>query len=173
MAARTVAGKPGHQYVAFLTEGPTGPDATFVKSFTATAKQYPNITILDTRYDGGDVTKTVDLATAMMTAHPQLNMMVTNEGADTPGIIAAIKQTDRVGKVFLTTNSIYSGSVPGMKNGIVYSFLLQNLCAIGIAPVDALVKISKGQSVPANIPTQIAFATRGTLAELTASGDMQ
>lgn len=173
MAARTVAGKPGHQYVAFLTEGPTGPDATFVKSFAAAAKQYPNITILDTRYDGGDVTKTVDLATAMMTAHPQLNMIVTNEGADTPGIIAAIKQTDRVGKVFLTTNSIYSGSVPGMKNGIVYSFLLQNMCQIGTAPVDALVKLSKGQPVPASIATQIAFATKGTLAELTANGDMQ
>ena len=92
LAAKTVASKPGHQYVAFLTEGPTGPDATFVKAFTATAKPYPNITILDTRYDGGNVTKTVDLATAMMTGHPQLNMIVTNEGADTPGIIAAIKQ---------------------------------------------------------------------------------
>jgi len=173
LAAKTVASKPGHQYVAFLTEGPTGPDATFVKAFTATAKQYPNITVLDTRYDGGDVTQTVDLATAMMTAAPQLNMIVTNEGADTPGIVAAIKQKGQIGKVFLTTNSIYSGSVPGMKAGIVYSFLLQNMCQIGTAPVDALVKISKGQPVPANIATQIAFATKGTLAELTASGDMQ
>lgn len=173
LAAKTVAGKPGHQYVAFLTEGPTGPDATFVKAFTATAKQYPNITILDTRYDSGNVTQSVDLATAMMTAHPQLNMIVTNEGADTPGIVAAIKQKGEIGKVFLTTNSIYSGSVPGMKAGIVYSFLLQNMCQIGTAPVDALVKISKGQPVPANIPTQIAFATQSTLAGLTASGDMQ
>jgi len=63
--------------------------------------------------------------------------------------------------------------VPGMKNGIVYSFLLQNMCQIGTAPVDALVKISKGQPVPASIATQIAFATEGTLAELTANGDMQ
>jgi hypothetical protein len=60
-----------------------------------------------------------------------------------------------------------------MKNGIVYSFLLQNMCQIGTAPVDALVKISKGQPVPASIATQIAFATEGTLAELTANGDMQ
>jgi ABC-type sugar transport system substrate-binding protein len=173
LAAKTVASKPGHQYVAFLTEGPTGPPAAFVNAFIAAAKQYPNITILDTRYDGGNVTQTVDLATAMMTGHPQLNMFVTNEGADTPGIIAAIKQKGETGKVFLTTNSIYSGSVPGMKSGIVYSFLLQNMCQIGTAPVDALAKISKGQPVPANIATQIAFATKGTLAGLIASGEMQ
>jgi ABC-type sugar transport system substrate-binding protein len=173
LAAKTVAGKPGHQYVAFLTEGPTGPDATFVKAFTATAKHYPNITIVTTRYDGGDVTQSVDLATEMMTANPKLNMFVTNEGADTPGIIAAIKQKSEVGKVFLTTNSIYSGSVPGMKAGIVYSFLLQNMCQIGTAPVNALVKISKGQPGPANIATQITFATRSTLTKLTVSGDMQ
>jgi ABC-type sugar transport system substrate-binding protein len=173
LAAKTVASKPGHQYVAFLTESPTGPDATFIKAFTATAKQYPNITILDTRYDGGDVTQSVDLAAAMMTAHPQLNMIITNEGTDTPGIIAAIKQKGEVGKVFLTTDNLAGGSVPGMKAGIVYAFLLQNMCQIGTAPVDALVRIAKGQPVPANIPTQIAFATQSTLASLTASGDMQ
>jgi ABC-type sugar transport system substrate-binding protein len=156
-----------------LTEGPTGPPEQFVQSFTAAARQYPNVTILDTRYDGGDVTQTVDLATAMMTAHPQLNMFVTNEGGDTPGIIAAIKAKGEIGKVFLTTNSIYSGSVPGMKAGIVYSFLLQNMCQIGRAPVDALAKIAEGQPVPANIATQIAFATRATVTGLTASGDMQ
>jgi ABC-type sugar transport system substrate-binding protein len=173
LAAKTVASKPGHQYVAFLTEGPTGPPQQFVQAFTAAVRQYPNVTILDTRYDGGDVTQTVDLATAMMTAHPQLNMFVTNEGGDTPGIIAAIKQKGQTGKVFLTTNSIYSGSVPGMKAGIVYSFLLQNMCQIGRAPVDALAKIAEGQPVPASIATQIAFATKATLTSLTASGDMQ
>ncbi|MDX6255835.1 MAG: ribose transport system substrate-binding protein [Frankiales bacterium] len=173
LAAKTVAAKAGQQYVAFLSVGPTGPDALFVNSFKATAKQYPNITIVDSRYDGGATTKTVDLATAMMTAHPQLNHFVTNEGADTPGIISAIKQKGKVGKVFLTTNSIYSGSVDGMKAGIVYSFLLQNMCKIGSTPVDALVKVSKGEKVASNIPTEIEFATAANRVSLTASGDLQ
>jgi ABC-type sugar transport system substrate-binding protein len=173
LAAKTVAAKLGPQNVAFLTQGPTGPDATFVNAFKETAKQYSNIKIVDTRYDGGDVTKTTDMATALMTAHPELNHFVTNEGADTPGIIAAIKQKGQVGKVFLTTNSIYSGSVEGMKAGIVYSFLLQNMCEIGKAPVDALIKLSKGETVPSNIPTPIDFATASTVDSLTKSGDLQ
>lgn len=173
LAAKTVAAKPGKQVVAFLTEGPTGPAAIFVDAFKKAAAQYPNITIASTRYDGGDLTKTVDLATAMMTANPAINHFVTNEGGDTPGIIAAIKQKNAVGRVFLTTNSIYSGSVQGMADGIVYSFLLQNMCDIGKQPVDALVKLSKGQPVSANIPTQIAFATKSTVKQLTASGNLQ
>ncbi len=173
LAAKTVAAKPGQQNVAFLTQGPTGPDATFVNAFKDAAKQYSNIKVVDTRYDDGDVTKTTDLATALMTAHPELNHFVTNEGADTPGVVAAIKQKDQVGNVFLTTNSIYSGSVEGMKAGIVYSFLLQNMCAIGKAPVDALVRLSKGESVPANISTPISFATASNVDSLTASGELQ
>ncbi|WP_406313248.1 sugar ABC transporter substrate-binding protein [Streptosporangium sp. NBC_01639] len=173
LAAKTVAAKPGQQNVAFLTQGPTGPDAIFVNAFKEAAKQYSSIKIVDTRYDSGDVTKTIDLATALMTAHPELNHFVTNEGAATPGIIAAIKQKSQVSKVFLTTNSIYSGSVEGMKAGIVYSFLLQNMCEIGRAPVDALIKLSKGETVPSNISTPIDFATASTVDSLTKSGDLQ
>ena len=174
LAAKAVAGKGGQQNVAFLTSGPTGPDAEYVRSFTAAvAAKYPNVKVIDSRFDGGESTNTVDLASAMMTAHPELNHFVTNEGADTPGIIAAIKAKNKVGKVFLTTNSIYSGSIEGMQAGIVYSFLLQNMCSIGTTPVDALVKVSKGQSVPANIPTVIDFATAATVKKLTANGDLQ
>ena len=174
LAAKAVAAKGGQQNVAFLTSGPTGPDAEYVRSFTAAAAaKYPNVKVIDSRFDAGNVTKTVDLATAMMTAHPELNHFVTNEGADTPGIIAAIKAKNQVGKVFLTTNSIYSGSVEGMQAGVVYSFLLQNMCSIGTTPVDALVKLSKGQRVPASISTAIDFATKGNVKQLTASGDLQ
>lgn len=174
LAAKAVAAKGGQQNVAFLTSGPTGPDAEYVRSFTAAAAaHYPNIKVVDSRFDGGVSTNTVDLATAMMTAHPELNHFVTNEGTDTPGIIAAIKAKNLVGKVFFTTNSIYSGSVEGMDAGIVYSFLLQNMCSIGTTPVDALVKLSKGGSVPFSIPTEINFATKDTVKQLTASGDLQ
>jgi ABC-type sugar transport system substrate-binding protein len=60
-----------------------------------------------------------------------------------------------------------------MQAGVVYSFLLQNMCAIGKAPVDALVKLSHGETVPADIATPIDFATKDTVASLTASGDLQ
>lgn len=173
LAAKTVAGRPGKQNVGFLTSQATGPDAVFVKSFETAAKQYPNIKIVDNRYDGGNVTKTVDIAVAMMTAHPELNHFVTDEGADTPGITAAIKQKKAVGHVVLTSNSIYTGGKEGIKDGTVYSLLLQNMCQIGSATADSLIGVSKGQKVSANVVTQILYATKSNLDSLTASGEMQ
>lgn len=173
LAAKTVAAKGGAQNVGFIIDIKTGPAKTFVDAFTEAAKQYPNVKIVDTRYDNGDSTKDIDLATAMMTANPELNHFVTNLGAATPGIIAAIKQKNAVGKVFLTTNSVYSGSKEGMKAGIVYSFLLQDMCGIGRAPVKALVDIAAGKDVPKDIPTRIEFATADTVDQLTADGTLQ
>ena len=173
LAAKTVAAKGGQQNVGFIIDIKTGPAKTFVDAFTEAAKNYPNIAVVDTRYDNGDSTKDIDLATSMMTAKPELNHFVTNLGAATPGIIAAIKQKDAIGKVFLTTNSIYSGSVEGMKAGIVYSFLLQDMCAIGTTPVKALVDLSAGKQVPKDIPTRIEFATAATVDQLIADGTLQ
>lgn len=173
LAAKTVAAKGGQQNVGFLIDIKTGPAKTYVDAFTEAAKSYPNVQIVDTRYDNGDSTKDIDLATAMITAKPELNHIVTNLGAATPGIIAAIKQKDVVGKVFLTTNSIYSGSVEGMKAGIVYSFLLQDMCAIGTTPVKALVDLAAGKQVAKDIPTRIEFATAATVDQLTADGTLQ
>lgn len=173
LAAKTVAAKGGQQNVGFLIDIKTGVAKTYVDAFTEAAKDYPNIKIVDTRYDNGDSTKDIDLATAMITANPELNHIVTNLGAATPGIIAAIKQKNAVGRVFLTTNSIYSGSVEGMKEGIVYSFLLQDMCAIGTTPVKALVDLAAGKEVPKDIPTRIEFATAATVDQLTADGTLQ
>jgi ABC-type sugar transport system substrate-binding protein len=173
LAAATVAKKPGTQYVGFIALADAPPSSTFIHAFTAAAKKYPNIKIVTTQYDNGNVTNDVDIATNMMTAHPQLNMFVTNEGAATPGVIAAIKAQHKVGKVFLTTNSIYSGAAAGIHAGIVYSTLLQNMCQIGRAPVDALAKIAAGQHVPTVVNTGIKFATKADLAQLTANGTYQ
>jgi ABC-type sugar transport system substrate-binding protein len=57
LAAKTVAARSGQQNVGFITEGPTGPSATFVKSFTEAAQKYPNVKVVDTRYNNADITK--------------------------------------------------------------------------------------------------------------------
>jgi ABC-type sugar transport system substrate-binding protein len=173
LAAATVAKKPGMQYVGFIALADAPPSSTFIQAFTDAAKSYPNIKIVTIQYDNGNVTNDVDIATNMMTAHPQLNMFVTNEGAATPGVIAAIKAQNKVGKVFLTTNSIYSGAAAGIQAGIVYSTLLQNMCQIGREPVDVLAKIAAGQHVPPVANTGIKFATKANLAQLTANGTYQ
>lgn len=175
LAAKTVAAKGGKQVVGFVTEGPTGPDATFVKAFTQWAKDHPDsgITVADTRYDAGDPTKDPDLANAMLTAHPDITMFVTNEGAATSPIISVLKQRGLLGKVFLSTNSKYSGSVEGLEAGYVYSFLVQNMCDIGTQAIDGLVNFAAGDLKNTNIATKIDFATKENYKELLKDGKFQ
>ena len=172
LAAKTVSEKKGTQYVGFIEPSDTPPASTFVNAFIKAAKQYKNIHIVTTEYDQGNSTNDVDIATNMMTANPELNMFVTNNGLTTPGVISAIKSTHQVGHVFLTTDNVV-GTLAGFKAGIVYSTLVQNMCQIGTLPVTELAAVAAGRKVPAEVPTSIKFATKGDVKQLTASGEYQ
>jgi ABC-type sugar transport system substrate-binding protein len=176
LAAQTVGEMDEPQVVGFITSSSTGPDQTFIDSFIAYAESHPEleISIADTRYDGADPTKSADLAAAMLTAHPEINHFVTNEGAITQPLVALLEQKGLKGKVFITSNSIYGGSVEGMKAGYVYSFLLQDMCGIGTQAIDALIAYHEDpESAPTDVATGIKFATADTVDELTADGTYQ
>ena len=176
LAAQTIGKIGTPQVVGFITSSSTGPDQTFIDSFTAYAQAHPElkITIADTRYDGADPTKSADLAAAMLTAHPDINHLVTNEGAITQPLAALLEQKGLKGKVYITSNSIYGGSVEGMKAGYVYSFLLQDMCGIGTQAIDALIAYHDDpQNAPRDVATGIKFATADTVDALTADGTFQ
>jgi ABC-type sugar transport system substrate-binding protein len=176
LAAQTVGELDEPQVVGFLTSSATGPDQTFIDSFTSYAEANPDlgITIADTRYDGADPTKSADLVAAMLTAHPDINHIVTNEGAATQPLVAMLESKGLKGKVNITSNSIYGGSVEGMKAGYVYSFLLQDMCGIGTQAIDALIAYHEDpENAPTDVATGIKFATADTVDELTADGKFQ
>jgi len=173
-AAKTIASIGGDQNVGIITDGPTGPPKTFVDSFTAYVKAHPedHVKLESVQYNGGDPTKVQGIAQAMLTAHPDLTVFLTNQAPSTAPLVATLTQKNLKGKVFIVTNSKYSGGDEGIKSGYIYSTLLQNLCAMGTESVDALVKISNGEKVPANIATELKYATIDNIDALTKSGEM-
>lgn len=173
LAAETIAKKGGTQYVGLLSA--SAANNPFVIGFNEWLKAHPNapIKLVDSQFDNGDPTQDIGLIDAMLVAHPNINMFLTNEGAATSPIISVIKQKNLKGKVFLTTNSVYSGSVPGMQDGYVYAFLLQDMCGIGTSAIDSLVSYAKHTLKNTNVATKILFATKNNYKELTASGEFQ
>ena len=173
LAAETLATKGGKQYVGLISAAAA--NNPFVLGFNKWVKDHPNspIEVVDSRFDGGDPTQTNGLVAAMLTAHPEINMFLTNEGAATSPIISVLKQKNLKGKVFLTTNSVYSGSVEGMKDGYVYAFLLQDMCGIGTQSIDSIIDFANGSLKTNNVATKILFATKDNYQKLTASGDFQ
>jgi len=172
LAAKTISKRKGEQYVAFIEPFDEPPSSTFIKAFTAAAAKLPNVKVVTSQYDSSNVTNDVDIATNIMTAHPQVNMFVTDDGLSTAGIVSAIEGAKKVGKVFVTTNNI-SGAVDGLKAGVVYEVLLQNMCQIGTLPVEELEAAAEGKKIPKEIATDLEFATKSNYKKLTASGDYQ
>ena len=68
----------------------------------------------DFQYDEGDFVNDPTLVSAMLTAHPDINMIVSYNGF--PGVMTTIQQHGDKGKVFAVTN-VDNGAGKGIRGG--------------------------------------------------------
>lgn len=158
--AAAVASRPGHQYVGIIVATPTPPSTTWSGGFEAAAKKYPNVTVVTVQYDQGNATSDVDIAAQMLIAHPNINIIATNEGAATPGVTSAIKAAKKVGQVFLLANNAANGGIAAVQNGTAYATMLEDGCGGVTQVIDDLAAVASGKTVPAEINIPLKFVTK-------------
>lgn len=163
LVAENLAKREGEQNVIIVGNQPTGVHRVFVDGFLKGAEAYPNVKLVVEAYDQGDPAQTVDVVSRALTAHPEANVVLSWEGNIVSGITTAIKEKDLVGKVVAVVNDITPEVVAGIKEGTIYGTSKQNFCGMASGAVDAIVKLSKGESVPKNIDTGITFVTSENL----------
>jgi ABC-type sugar transport system substrate-binding protein len=161
-------GKRGsdQQNVGIIAGFPSGTDNLFVDGFTKaiTSENLPNVKVVTTQYDQGDPSKTADLVAQMLTAHPEINVVLAREGSAAPGVITAIKEKNLVGKVVGLSDDVTPQVADAIKAGIIYGTAKQNFCKMGTLSVDYLVKLSKGQKVAKSVDTGTILVTKDNLA---------
>jgi ribose transport system substrate-binding protein len=126
-----------------------------VKGFTDQIKaKYPNITIVDTQYGGGDHAKSTDIARAVIQAHPNLKgYFGANEGSII-GVLHAAKELNIGGdKLVIIGYDSGKEQKDAIKSGLEAGAITQDPIGIGYKCVDTALKASKGQTVPKNIDT--------------------
>lgn len=163
LVAENIAKREGPQNVIVLGNQPTGVHRVFVDGFLKGAAKYANVKLVNETYDQGDPAQTVDVVSRALTGHPEANVVLSWEGNAVSGITTAIKEKDLVGKVVGVVNDITPEVVAGIKDGTIYGSSKQNFCGMASGAVDAIVKLSKGETVPKNIDTGITFVTAGNL----------
>ena len=131
--------------------GSDGAAKAFVDGFQAAAAKTKNVTVSAIVYTNDDASKALDQANALLTAHPEINVIASHMGTATQGATAAIKAKHLVGKVVFLANGTAGGGEQGIQDGTVYKLMLQDLCNAGHATVDALAKVANGEPVPAQI----------------------
>ncbi|WP_066399245.1 ABC transporter substrate-binding protein [Cytobacillus eiseniae] len=115
-------------------------------------EKYPNITIVDIQYGGGDHLKSTDAAKAIMQAYPNLKgIFGTNEGSAI-GVVNAVSEVNRNDLVVIGFDS-GKQQIDAIKNGLMTGAITQNPVGIGYETVKAAVDAINGKEVQKNIDT--------------------
>jgi len=124
-----------------------------VAGFTARIEEkYPDVTIVDTQYGGGDQLKSTDLAKAIITAHPNLKGFF---GANEGSIIGVLNGAQELGRTDLVIIGYDSGQqqIAAIKSGLEAGAITQDPIGIGYKCVEAAVKAINGETLPKFIDT--------------------
>ncbi len=125
-----------------------------VKGFTdQIAAKYPDVTIVDTQYGGGDQLKSTDLAKAIIQAHPNLKgFFGANEGSII-GVLNAVKELGMEGKITVIGYDSGQQQMDAIRSGAEAGAITQNPIGIGYKCVEAAVKAYNGEELPKVIDT--------------------
>jgi ABC-type sugar transport system substrate-binding protein len=165
--------RKGIQRVGVLAVTPTGVGKAFLDGVKAAATEtHGHVVVRAVIYTADDPTKTLDETNALLTAHPEINVLVSHMGTSTTPVVSAIKAKHLVGKVVLIANGGNGGGVEGAKAGIVYRFLLQDLCTEGTTAANAAADLGEGKTAPKQITVRTVMASLANYKSYLAKGWM-
>jgi ribose transport system substrate-binding protein len=114
---------------------------------------YPNITVVDVQYGGGDQLKSTDLAKAIIQAHPNLKgFFGANEGSII-GVLNAVSELGMEGDIVVIGYDSGQQQMDAIRSGAEAGAITQNPIGIGYKCVEAAVKAYNGEDLPETIDT--------------------
>lgn len=127
--------------------------------------EYPNITIVDVQYGGGDHLKSTDLAKAIIQAHPNLKgFFGANEGSII-GVLNAVAELGTEGDLVVIGYDSGQQQMDAIRSGAEAGAITQNPVGIGYKCVEAALKASKGESLPKTIDTGFFWYDKNNIDE--------
>ncbi|HEV7708915.1 MAG TPA: sugar ABC transporter substrate-binding protein [Asanoa sp.] len=170
MFVDSIAKRPGQQNLGLMAQSDTGQAKQWADGVAAAAKATPNVKVVGTVYTNDDAAKALDQANALLTAHPEINVIASHMGSVTPGVVAAIKARKLVGKVALVASGADNGGKEAVADGIAYGAWLQGLCEEGKTVLDAVADKAEGKTVAARIDAKETIGTKDDLTTLLGQG---
>lgn len=167
---QAIAKRPGPQNVGLMIQAPTGAGKAFSDAFVAEAAKTSNVKVIATVMTGDDASKALDQANALLTAHPEINVIASHMGTATQGAAAAIKSKGLIGKAVVVANGAAGGGTQGLDDGTVYQLMMQNLCGAGTQIVDGLADINDGKTVPAQLDVGVQMFGKDGIQDYIAKG---
>jgi ribose transport system substrate-binding protein len=134
------------------------------EGFQETIKtKYPGIQIVAFQYGESDRARSLDRATDILTAHPDLEGFFASNESSTVGVVQALKQKGLAGKVVLVGFDSSPNLIEDLRAGAIDSLVLQNPYKMGYEAVKALVAKLDGQTPPRTVDTGVKLLTKENL----------
>jgi ribose transport system substrate-binding protein len=134
------------------------------QGFQETIKQkYPGIQIVAFQYGEADMTRSLNRASDILTAHPDLNGFFASNETSTIGAVQAIKQRGLAGKVVLVGFDSSPNLISDLKADAIDSLVLQNPFKMGFEGVKTMVSKLKGETPPRVLDTGVKLLTKQNL----------
>lgn len=96
-----------------------------------TAEKYPNMKIVDIVYAGEDEAKAVSMAKNLMNANPDLTGLVGECTSSAPGVAKAVREGDKIGKVFTVGLGTPQAMKPYLDDGSSSAAILWDVEKLG------------------------------------------
>ena len=123
-------------------------------------KKFPGIKIVQFLYGDADRSKSLDRATDILTAHPDLNGIFASNESSSVGAVQAIKQKNLQGKVVLVGFDSSPNLLEDVKAGAIDSLVLQDPYKMGYEGVRTIVDKLNGKEPQRLMDTGVKLLTR-------------
>jgi rhamnose transport system substrate-binding protein len=115
------------------------------------AQKYPKATLVGTVYAGEDQAKATQMATDLMNANPDLTGLVGECTSSAPGVAQAVKDADKIGKVFTVGLGTPQSMKPYLASGSSSASILWDVQQLGYLTAWAGVQLAEGKDfAPSN-----------------------
>lgn len=115
-------------------------DASWQPLTEAVADARPDITVLPTEYTDFDVTKSTQIVSALLLAHPDLKMIVAISGPEGAGAAAAVQQAGLAGKVQIWALDAVPAEVEALEAGVITVLAAKPAQLMGQRSVEVLLE---------------------------------
>ncbi len=124
----------------------------------AITENYPDIELLEPVYGDGDHQKSMDKATDMITAHPDLaGLYATNEGGAI-GVALAVESAGKVGDLTVVGFDSSEQEIRYLQEGVINGFVVQNPFQMGYLGVKILYEHVMGiEEAPSRVDTGVVW----------------
>ncbi|WP_037075464.1 autoinducer 2 ABC transporter substrate-binding protein [Pseudonocardia spinosispora] len=112
-----------------------------------TAQKYPGAQIVDIVYAGEDQAKATQMAADLMNAHPDLTGLVGECTSSAPGVAQAVKDANKIGKVFTVGLGTPKSMQPYLADGSSSSSILWNVEQLGYLTAWAGDQLAQGKAL--------------------------